>query len=183
MPACARKNRRQSCTPSRPGRSLGSLYASQWISQYVHVQPGGSVRGERANFTGLVNGCVETKFCNKICVRKLSPRSTQCTPLHRSLISKFSLKIAEFFPLFFPKFRKFCQIFAEFSQNLTNFFRDFSKMQHFSEITNYPALIPPLIQNRRSFAGFWSRSVCLFLASSSARPAAALRDLPSAFGR
>ena len=49
-------------------------------------------------------------------------------------------------------------------------------MQHFSEITNYPALIPPLIQNRRSFAGFWSRSVCLFLASSSARPAAALRD-------
>ena len=52
-------------------------------------------------------------------------------------------------------------------------------MQHFSEITNYPALIPPLIQNRRSFAGFWSRSVCLFLASSSARPsfAAALRDI------
>ena len=52
-------------------------------------------------------------------------------------------------------------------------------MQHFSEITNYPALIPPLIQNRRSFAGFWSRSVCLFLASSSARPAAALRDQPT----
>ena len=45
-------------------------------------------------------------------------------------------------------------------------------MQHFSEITNYPVLIPPLIQNRRSFAGFWSRSVyCPSLASSSARPA------------
>ena len=41
------------------------------------------------------------------------------------------------------KFRNFCQNFAEFSPNLTKFFRDFSKMQHFSEITNYPALIPP----------------------------------------
>ena len=25
--------------------------------------PGGSVRGERANFTGLVLGCIEAKFC------------------------------------------------------------------------------------------------------------------------
>jgi len=36
---------------------------------------------------------------------------------------------------FFPKFRKFAQRwpnFAEFSPNLTNFFRDFCKMQHFS---------------------------------------------------
>ena len=36
---------------------------------------------------------------------------------------------------FFPKFRKFAQIwpnFAEFSPNFTIFFRDFSKMQHFS---------------------------------------------------
>ena len=102
------------------------------------------------------------------------------TPLHRSLISKISSKIsskiAEIFAVFFPKFRKFCQNFAEFSPNLTKFFRDFSKMQHFSEIPNYPALIPPLIRNRRSFAGFWSRSVCCHLASSSARPAAALRD-------
>ena len=47
------------------------------------------------------------------------------------------------FCCFFPKFRKVCQNFAEFSPNFTKFFRDFSKMQHFSEITNYPALIPP----------------------------------------
>ena len=46
---------------------------------------------------------------------KLSPRSTQCTPLHRSLISKFPLKIAEFFA-FFPKFRKFGQILLNFHQ-------------------------------------------------------------------
>ena len=37
--------------------------------------------------------------------------------------------------LFFPKFefRKICQNVAEFSPNFTNFFRDFSKMQHFSK--------------------------------------------------
>ena len=54
--------------------------------------------------------------------------------MHRSLISKFSLKIPDFFAVFSPKFRKFCQNFAEFSPNLTNFFRDSSKMQHFSKI-------------------------------------------------
>ena len=30
-------------------------------------------------------GCIEAKFCKQICVGKLSPRSTNCTPLHRSL--------------------------------------------------------------------------------------------------
>ena len=38
---------------------------------------------DRANLTGLVLGCIEAKFCKKICVGKLSPRSTQCTPWHR----------------------------------------------------------------------------------------------------
>ena len=33
---------------------------------------------------GLVLGCIEAKFCNKVCVGKLSPKSTKCTPLHRS---------------------------------------------------------------------------------------------------
>ena len=37
---------------------------------------------DRANLTGLVLGCIEANFCKKICVGKLSPRSTQCTPLH-----------------------------------------------------------------------------------------------------
>ena len=41
------------------------------------------------NFTGLVLGCIEAKFCKQILVGKVSPRSTQCTPLHRSLISIF----------------------------------------------------------------------------------------------
>ena len=32
------------------------------------VLPGGSVRGERANFTRLVLGCIEAKFCGEILV-------------------------------------------------------------------------------------------------------------------
>ena len=55
-------------------------------------------------------------------------------PLHRSLISNFSLKIAEYFADFSKQnFAKFIRIFAEFLLNLTNFFRDFPQMQHFSE--------------------------------------------------
>ena len=49
------------------------------------------------NFEGLVLGCIDADFCKYILVGKLSPRSTQCTPLHRSLISIFSSKIANFF--------------------------------------------------------------------------------------
>ena len=43
----------------------------------VIIRTGRSAHGERANFTGLVLGCVEAKFC------KYSPRSIQYTPLHR----------------------------------------------------------------------------------------------------
>ena len=69
------------------------------LQPWPHNEPGGSVRGERANFTRLVLGCIEAKFRKEILVRiaicfekkiekkelvgKLSPRSTQCTPLHR----------------------------------------------------------------------------------------------------
>ena len=49
------------------------------------------------NFEGLVLGCIDADFCKLIRVGKLSPRSTQCTPLHRSLISFFSSKIAKTF--------------------------------------------------------------------------------------
>ena len=34
--------------------------------------PGGSVHGERANFTRLVLGCIETKFCKKTHVKALA---------------------------------------------------------------------------------------------------------------
>ena len=60
-------------------------------------------------------------------------KQPQLATQYYSLISKFSLKIAEMFADFFPKFRKFCQNFAEFSANLTKKFRDFSKMQEQQE--------------------------------------------------
>ena len=76
---------------------------------------GRSVRLERANLKGLVLGCIEAKFyfgrlksCKKICVGKPSPRSTQCTPLHRSQCSKFYSKIAENITNFSPNLMKFC---------------------------------------------------------------------------
>jgi hypothetical protein len=54
--------------------------------------------------------------------------------LHRSLISNFSLKISENFADFYKIFAKFPRILLNFDQILTkNNFRDFSKMQHFSE--------------------------------------------------
>ena len=59
-----------------------------------------AARLDWANFRGLVLGCIEAKFCKKICVGKLSPRSTQCTPLHRSAISIFCQEFAKNFAKF-----------------------------------------------------------------------------------
>ena len=59
----------------------------------VYLTPGGGPgqtgSSNATNFTGLVLGCIETKFCKKILVGKLSPRSSQCTPLHCSKITFF----------------------------------------------------------------------------------------------
>ena len=68
----------------------------------------------RHSTTGLVLSCIEAKFCKKICVGKLSPRSTQCTPLHLSLISIFSLKIAELFADFLQNAEKIARILLNF---------------------------------------------------------------------
>ena len=70
----------------------------------------------RANLTGLVLGCIEAKFCKKICVWKLSPRSTQCTPLHSSAISKFAKNLL-IFTIFSIKKSK-----IENSEKSSNFF-------------------------------------------------------------
>ena len=51
----------------------------------------------RLNLAGLVLGCIEAKSCKKICVGKLSPRSTQCTTLHSSAIAKLCQKCSFFF--------------------------------------------------------------------------------------
>ena len=81
--------------PERPGDEYAVVAVVQEADAVVHERtvmvhtqdtdaaPGGSVRGERANFTGLVLLCIEAADCNQIFFVNLSPRSTQCTPLHR----------------------------------------------------------------------------------------------------
>ena len=70
----------------------GGMYPGFWIRSEVNSELNFS-----PNFEVLVLGCIDADFCKKIRVGKLSPRSTQCTPLHRSLISIFSSKIAKTF--------------------------------------------------------------------------------------
>ena len=51
-----------------------------------------SVVGEvPENFTRLVLLCIEANDCNQFFVRRLPPKSTQCTPLHRASIFFFFL--------------------------------------------------------------------------------------------
>ena len=81
------------------------------------------------NFEGLVLGCIDPDFCKYILVGKLSPRSTQCTPLHRSSISKFQPKIVNIFSrlnIEFPIFSFSSSNFAFFCEFLMNFFPDFA---------------------------------------------------------
>ena len=63
-------------TPSTR-RSAGPMFFSNFYSNFW-------LRSNfLANFERLVLGCIEAKFCKLKLVGKLSPRSTQCTPLHR----------------------------------------------------------------------------------------------------
>ena len=50
--------------------SFGNLLELAFFNIYSrpYCKPGGSVHGERANFKGLVIGCIEAKFCKQICV-------------------------------------------------------------------------------------------------------------------
>ena len=77
--------------PVRKGRSIGG-------------SPLAAASLGRANLAGLVLGCIEAKFCKKICVGKLSPRFTQCTPLHRSLSSNFCSELQILKSFFFLQF-------------------------------------------------------------------------------
>ena len=105
-------------------------------------KPGVSERGERANFTGLVNGCIEAKFCNKIFVGKLLTRSTRFTRFytfgiqlknhesasgkrppdeaHRSAF-KISAKFRQTFSHFCNFTLKRLFMFCNYSPKITNF--------------------------------------------------------------
>ena len=73
------------------------MAVASWAQRWTQP-PGGEQTGQSggAGKLGLVLSCIEAKICKKICVGKLSPRSTQCTPLHRSQSSIFRSKIADF---------------------------------------------------------------------------------------
>ena len=75
-------------------RSVKNLSASPTEVGQKFLSENGADR-LAANLRGLVLGCIETNFCKKICVRKLSPRSTQCTPLHCSKITFCSKYLLE----------------------------------------------------------------------------------------
>ena len=114
------------CQPEHPAPEAGRADAAARVARWSRPTTGSPrirlrTPLDRANFRGLVLGCIEAKFCKKICVGKLSPRSTQCTPLHRSQCSKFRSKIAENFANFFVKFY---QIFTGFSPNFAKFSLD-----------------------------------------------------------
>ena len=86
--------REWSCSPASPWSS-GTLPGSEKRRTSL-----ASALLGRADLTGLVLVCIEAKFCKKICVWKLSPRSTQCTPLHSSVISIFCQKFAKLLKIF-----------------------------------------------------------------------------------
>ena len=69
------------------GRKLRSV-----IAPVPFAAPGGSVHGERVNFTRLVLGCIEAKLCEQILIWSSRRDLYKCqyTPLHSSLISMFA---------------------------------------------------------------------------------------------
>jgi len=80
----------------------------------------------RPNFEGLVLGCIDADYASEYSLElgyigKLSPRSTQCTPLHRSSISKCQPKIANIFSRLNIEFLNFCH----FSRQILHFSENF----------------------------------------------------------
>ena len=87
------------CPIERSPRRRAGAAAQRGIEALVEkfdIEPYSDFSAKWSNFIGLSLFSTDAKFCKKICVWKLSPRSTQCTPLHSSAISIFCLKIAKF---------------------------------------------------------------------------------------
>ena len=57
----------------------------------------GSVHGERADFAGLVLGCIEANFCNPLFAGKFLPKSTQFIPVFLPLSNLKLLLSKRFF--------------------------------------------------------------------------------------
>ena len=56
--------------------AIEAIEANDVIHMIASV-PEGSVHGERANFGGLVLGCIEADFCNQILILQHFSRSTK----------------------------------------------------------------------------------------------------------
>ena len=116
------------------------------LGESFHPRPEEPVAAAIEDAVAGVCGCFETKICKKICVGRPSPRSTKCTPLHRSrgirsrgirsLSSIFCLKIAKMYAYFEkigtfecdelekPTFsRKKMSCFAKFAELILSKFR------------------------------------------------------------
>ena len=103
-----------------------------------------------------------------------------CTSHVRSISTKPLTRAAELCDAV-PKGACFAKILLNFRQILTKNFRDFSNFSKTKHTANVCWAVPQAGRFSETFAGFCTRPVCPFLASSCARPAAALRDLPGDF--
>ena len=109
-------------SPSLPGLAGfgGSFFAFAWASWSVRVSKISKIGKILQIFSGLVLGCIKTKFCKKICVRQHFSSSTRFASFCTAAISKFSQKIGlkkqQFSRNFskkianVAKFAEFCQI-------------------------------------------------------------------------
>ena len=68
-------------------RLVARVHDTMLTSRDEAVQPSTPTENGQTLYTGLFLRCIEADFCNLTFVGKLSPRSTQCTPLHNSAIA------------------------------------------------------------------------------------------------
>ena len=85
-----RRFRRRRAVAVRPAASfLRRIEPSAWRHSTIHMHFSKILQF----FGGLDLGCIETKFCKKICVRQHFPSSTKFAYFCTAAISKFSKKI------------------------------------------------------------------------------------------
>ena len=88
----------------------------------INKQPEGSVHGERANFGGLVLGCIDSYDSESRRIFSDFSRSTRFSPLRTALDPKFQQKLAKISSYFYRNFAKF----AKFRSNFAKFQRNFA---------------------------------------------------------
>ena len=104
--------------------------AGKFMKSDSHPQPK-SLQTLQRSFSAVS----KRKFCKKICVGKLSPRSTQCTPLHCSKITFFSKKNARICQKVANFFEKICLVtVCRILQNLAKFLTIFEQKVEIEEL-------------------------------------------------